>query len=483
MRYRAIGQLRTPNEFRAYLDQLKIDLPFDDQVESGIGSPLNTPYRLPDGFIIGNRFCIQPMEGWDGTKDGRPSDLTFRRWQHFGESGAKLIWGGEAVAVSMQGRANPNQLVIRKSTLPSLTKLREGLARVHHNKYGSSQDLLIGLQLTHSGRFSQPNNKNHPKPIIIYHNPELDRRVGISSAYPVITDDEIDELIERFIQAAQEAQQIGFDFVDIKHCHGYLGHELLSAVHRPGKYGGPFENRTRFLREIIKGIRYHAPGLRIGVRVSIFDMPPFEPHPETGIGRPVQILNHPDLFIFGADPENLFKTNLAEPIQFLDMLRSLDVYLLNLTAGSPYYTPHIQRPARFPPSDGYLPPEDPLVGVARQIKVCADLKKQFPDLAIVGSAYSYLQEYLANVAQYNIRHGRIDFIGLGRQVLSYPNYPTDVLLGRLPDRKKLCRTFSDCTTAPRHGLVSGCYPIDEYYRSRPEFSVLGKLRVGGSRVE
>ena len=67
------------------------------------------------------------------------------------------------------------------------------------------------------------------------------------------------------------------------------------------------------------------------------------------------------------------------------------------TAGSPYYNPHVQRPAMFPPLDGYEPPEDPLRGVARQIRATALLKRQFPRLVFVGSAYSYLQEWLPHV--------------------------------------------------------------------------------------
>ncbi len=139
-----------------------------------------------------------------------------------------------------------------------------------------------------------------------------------------------------------------------------------------------------------------------------------------------------------------------------------------MSAGSPYYNPHLQRPALFPPSDGYLPPEDPLAGVARQVRATTLLKKDFPEMVLVGSAYSYLQEWLPNVGQRVVREGGADFIGLGRMVLSYPELPADVLAGRPLQRKKICRTFSDCTTAPRKGLPSGCYPLDPFYAARPE---------------
>jgi hypothetical protein len=154
--------------------------------------------------------------------------------------------------------------------------------------------------------------------------------------------------------------------------------------------------------------------------------------------------------------------------------------LVNITAGSPYYVPHIQRPALFPPSDGYQPPEDPLVGVARQIQVVAQLKQHQPDLMFVGSGYSYLQEWLPNVAQYVVRTGMADFVGIGRLVLAYPDLPADVLAGKPLQRKRLCRTFSDCTTAPRGGLVSGCYPLDEFYKNRDEFDQLAEFKKRSS---
>jgi NADPH2 dehydrogenase len=474
MNYRRIAQLRTAEDLRAYLARGGIDLPFDETVQSGPGVPLAQPYHLKDGFTIGNRFCAQPMEGWDGTLQGEPSELTFRRWQHFGESGAKLIWGGEAVAVRFDGRANPNQLLISPATLPALAALRERLVAAHQAKFGAINDLLIGLQLTHSGRFARPNPGGRLEPLIAYHHPYLDRKFGLPADYPLISDGEIERLIERFAGAACLAQSAGFDFVDVKHCHGYLGHELLSAYTRPGPFGGSFENRTRFLREVVAGVRASAPV----VRLSAFDSLPFEPDPEEGVGRPVDRGASPSR-PFGADPGNPLRPQLDEADRLLGLLEQLGIELVNLTAGSPYYNPHIQRPAYFPPSDGYQPPEDPLAGVARQIAATAALKAAHPGLLIVGSAYSYLQEWLAAVAQYNLRHGRVDFVGLGRMLLSYPEYPADVLAGRTPDRKRLCRTFSDCTTAPRQGLVSGCYPLDPFYKTGPGARQLARFKHAG----
>jgi 2,4-dienoyl-CoA reductase-like NADH-dependent reductase (Old Yellow Enzyme family) len=182
------------------------------------------------------------------------------------------------------------------------------------------------------------------------------------------------------------------------------------------------------------------------------------------------------LYWFGADGSDPLQVDLTEPRQFLALLRDLGIELVNLSAGSPYYNPHIIRPALFPPSDGYAPPEDPLAGVVRHIQAVAELKKHFPKLLMVGSAYTYLQEWLPHVAQYQVRSGRVDFVGLGRLILSYPEFPADVLAGKKIDRRRICRTLSDCTTAPRMGLVSGCYPLDPFYKQRPEAQALAATK-------
>ena len=470
MAYKRVAQLRTADDFREYTAAaLGIDLPFDEAVDvSALAQPISVY-----GWEIGNRFCILPMEGWDAAPDGHVTDLVKRRWQHFGQSGAKLIWGGEAVAVRHDGRANPNQLVIREETLDDLRELRALLVSEHAAHYTRTDDLLVGLQLTHSGRFSRPNEKKKPEPRIAYHHPILDRRLGIQGDDNLFTDEALYELIQDFIKAAVLAQAAGFDFVDVKHCHGYLGHELLTAVDRPGDFGGSFENRTRFLRLITAGIRQHAPGLHIGVRLSAFDLLPYKPG-EDRIGVP-EAVNGGYRYAFGGDGSGA-GIDLTETKAFLQLLETLDIRLVCLTAGSPYYNPHIQRPALFPPSDGYQPPEDPLVGVARQINAAAQLKRDFPNLVLVGTGYSYLQDWLPNVASYAVRTGMVDSVGLGRMVLSYPELPADVLAGVPLQRKRICRTFSDCTTAPRNGMVSGCYPLDPFYKARDEYHQLSELK-------
>ena len=472
MTFPRVATFKTAQDFQDHLRSSNIALPFDEMLQEGSQSPLGQPLQRRSG-VIGNRFCILPMEGWDGTIDGRPSDFTRRRWRNFGLSGAKLIWGGEAVAVRPDGRANPNQLLLDGSTVGDIAALRELLVQTHQQHFGKTDDLLVGLQLTHSGRFARPHGKQL-EPRVVYRHPLLDSRFGVRDDSAILTDDEIDRLIDDFVKAAKLAQDAGFTFIDVKHCHGYLGHEFLSAVDRPGRYGGSLENRTRYLRSIIAGVRAEAPGLEIGVRISVYDFLPFQPGPE-GVGMPAPnagTYRHG----FGGDGTGL-GIDLTEPRAILELLEQLGIELVCTTAGSPYYNPHLMRPAAFPPSDGYLPPEDPLVGVARQIDVTARLKAMIPKMIFVGSGYSYLQEWLPHVGQRVIRDNKADFIGLGRMVLAYPDLPADVLAGRPMARKRLCRTFSDCTTAPRNGLVSGCYPLDPFYKARPERETVNAIKA------
>ena len=478
--YPRVASFRSASSLHQHIASLGWSFPFDHEILTAPASPLARLLEIPwhsGTKRIGNRFAVQPMEGWDGEPDGRPSELTTRRWVRFGESGAKLIWGGEAVAVLPEARANPNQLLLNRHTASSLAALRKKLVEAHRERFGSVDGLLVGLQLTHSGRFSHPREKFHLEPVIAYHHPVLEAQFGLAGAAAAastpVTDAEVGGIVEAFAEAARLAAEIGFDFVDLKHCHGYLGHEFLSAFHRPGAYGGSFENRTRFLREMVAAVRAAAPSIEIGVRVSAYDSVPFVTDPASGAGVPAEHAKlAPYTWGFGVDPDDPRRPDLTETRRFLALVESLGVRLINISAGTPYYSAHLQRPALFPPCDTYLPPEDPLAGAARLLAATRDLKTEFPGLVFVSSGWTYFQDYVPHFAQAAVRSSGTDFVGLGRMMLAYPELPADVLeKGRL-DRKRICRTFSDCTNGPRQGLVSGCYPLDPFYKARPERPVV-----------
>ncbi len=469
--YPRVASLKSAAALRSHLERSQIALQFDDTVDPS--GALAQPIQV-DAVRVGNRFCILPMEGWDGTKDGEPTDLTRKRWRNFGISGAKLMWGGEAVAIRQDGRANPNQLMLTPATQASIAGLRETLVSAHRERFGPNADgdLYLGLQLTHSGRFARPDVWDKSAPLAACPHPILDRR--FAAGVRVLTDDEIAGIVKDYAAAARLAYACGYQFVDAKACHGYLGHEMLGATTRPGKYGGPLEHRLRFMTEIIGAMRSAAPGLGVVVRVSIFDVIPHRKGVD-GVGVPEASTG--DEPGFGVMRDENMNRALDEGRALLTHLEGLGVKWICLSAGSPYYNPHITRPAFFPPLDGYEPPEDPLRGVARQIDATARLKREFPHLIFVGSAYSYLQEWLPNVGQYNVRNALTDFVGLGRVALSYPELPADVLSGKPLRRGAICRTFSDCTTGPRMGMVSGCYPLDPFYEARPEAARIRTVRV------
>jgi 2,4-dienoyl-CoA reductase-like NADH-dependent reductase (Old Yellow Enzyme family) len=472
--YVKIAQLKSVGALRDRLAELGLELTVDDAILTAAqASPLAQPIQVGT-LHCGNRWCIHPMEGWDANRDGTPSELTLRRWRHFGQSGAKLIWGGEAAAVQPDGRANPNQTLATPSNKAGLAALLDECLAAHRQAFGTTDDLVVGLQLTHSGRFSRPDGPDLA-PRIAYHHPLLDAKFDIDPANDSIvwTDDELEKLIDTFVAAAGLARDVGFQFVDIKACHGYLLHEFLSARTRPGRFGGDLAGRSRLLLAIVERVRAAYPDLTVLVRLSIFDTLPFATSRD--MGRPMEH-ELPYRYGFGVNENEPLEYDLAEGIELLRLLKKAGVPAVNISCGSPYYNPHIQRPAIFPPSDGYQPPEDPLVGVARQIQAARACKAAVPSLVMVGTGYSYLQDFVPHVAQAVVRAGWIDLVGLGRMVLSYPELPADTLARGTIERKKVCRTFSDCTTAPRNHLPSGCYPLDAFYRQRPEAEDVRRIK-------
>lgn len=471
-KYAKVAQFKSLSDFRAYLAAEKIDIPLAELPAAGKSALARAVSH--NSRTIGNRWAILPMEGWDCTAEGAPNEFTRRRWLNFARSGAKLIYGTEAAAVIHSGRSNPRQLMVAEHTADALKIMCGDMRRVHREKFGSDDDLYIGLQLTHSGRYSHPNRADLLESVTAYSHPLLDKKFN-NSAANVVSDEEVRNIIRHFVKAAVIARDAGFDFVDIKHAHGYLGHEFLTACNRSGPYGGSFENRTRFFREIAEGIRKAAPGLEISARLSIFDILPFVKGND-GVGHPMEWQgDYP--YAFGGDGTGMdMDENLVEPVKFVKMMQEYGVSMICATIGSPYYNVHMQRPAYFPVADGYQMPENPLYNVSRHLKAVSKLKKLCPEIKIVGSGYTCLQEYLPHAAEYAVANGMTDFVGIGRMVLSYPDMPDDLLNGRPLARCRICRTFGDCTNAPRHGMISGCYPLDHFYKQLPEAQKLKDIK-------
>ena len=417
-------------------------------------------------FRVGNRLAIQPMEGCDGTLEGAPDELTFRRYQRFGSGGSKWIWG-EAVAIEDEGRMNPRQLLIREKNLSAFEQMLNGCRRAHREHCETTDDFVLGIQLTHSGRYS------YQKPKIVMHDPLLDpltknvsTKKRLDASYPLVTDDELKRLEESYVTAARFAYQVGCQFVDLKQCHRYLLSELLAATNRPGEYGGSLENRTRFIRNIVLRIREDVPQLMIVSRMNAFDGIPFRKSSNSNIGEPVPY-TIPVETCFGTSYENPLEEDLKEPIQLAKWMESWGVSLINISNGNPYANPHIVRAADYPPIDGYDPPEHPLLSVLRHFRIASAIQKAVPHLPVMGSAYSWLQEFAVQAAAANISRGDVAFAGFGRATLSHPDFVNALKDDGHLNRKKICRTFSYCTnlmrtkTHPLGQYPTGCPPFDK----------------------
>jgi len=411
-------------------------------------------------FTVGNSIAIQPMEGCDGTLDGRPDELTWRRYERFAGGGAKLIWF-EATAVREDGRANTRQLWITQQNVADFARLLARLREVHRQQWGADDDVLAPIQLTHSGRYSVPRRT------IVYHNPYIDRQSGVPADDPIVTDSELERLEDDYVAAAGLALDAGFQAVDIKAVHGYLVSELLGAKTRPGRYGGPLENRLRFLRNVIGKLRAaFGARLLIAVRVNAFDGVPFFRDPATGAGRPCDF-ETPYPYGWGVDAVNPLREDLSEVLQAITWFREWGVELLNISLGSPYYNPHIGRPFEKPDEGNYEQPEHPLLGVDRHFRIAGEIQRAFPDLPIIGTGYSWLQKYAINAGAHNIAVGNTTFLGVGRGALAYPDFARDALEKGELDERRCCKTLTYCTYLMRqknHPLgqfPAGCPPFDK----------------------
>lgn len=365
----------------------------------------NTP-KCIGSMRFANRICIHPMEGADSELDGSPGPLTYRRYKRFAEGGAGLIWF-EAVAVCGEGRSNARQLYLTEENAPSFRKLLEEIR-------GISPDIKVVCQVTHSGRF----NGNVP-PALVCRNPKLDEKYAFAKLFAPIDDEYLDGVVEYYQKSVRLVKEAGFDGVDIKMCHKYLLSELLGAFTREGKYGGSYENRTRLPRDIFAAVRKFADEkFLLATRISIYD----------GIEYP---------YGFGVDKEDVRKPDYTEPVRLLRELRAMGLCLVNVTMGTPYYNPYLNKPHRSDILDGNEAAKLLLGGAAY-------IKEQCPDLAVVSTGSSFLNGDSYAVGNAMLKEGKTDFVGYGRQAIAYPAFARDLLTKQTIDAKKACVACNLC---------------------------------------
>jgi len=410
---------------------LGIDLPFQWDL-----SPLFEDISIGSNKIP-NRFAVQPMEGYDANLDGSPGELTFRRYFRFAQGGSGMVWF-EATAFLQMGRSNPRQLWLHKQSLDGFKRLVEKTRCAALEAFGAGHDIYCVLQLTHSGRYSKPEGK--PQPQVVLSNPFLDKE---RENLHIFSDEELDDLQENYVEAVRAAYQAGFDAVDLKACHGYLLNELIAAYARmDSRYGGGFDNRIRFLSEVIPKIRQEVPEIDLAVRLNAHDGLPYP-------------------YGFGVSRDESLTIDLTEPKKLIRRLIQEGCTLFNITLGIPYVHPHLSRPFNRPLFKSPLPLEHPLEGVSRFLAVTRELQRELPEIPLVGTGFSWLRQFLPYVGAAVLKRKEATFIGLGRSAIAYPDAPKDLMNRGTMNPKKVCTTCSRCSELMRMGGTAGCAVRDK----------------------
>lgn len=436
-------------ELNGKINELGLDIKLNEDL-SPLGRPVSVGTKLSH-----NAFCVLPMEGCDSGTDGTPGELTRRRYLRLSGGGYGLIWW-EACAVAEEGRANEHQLWLTPGNARAFQAL---LLEVNAASLQRNGFMPINiLQLTHSGRYSRP--KGHEaKPLILQHDPLLDPPLMIQPEAPVLSDEYLEELAQKYIASALLAKQSGFDGVDIKCCHRYLFSELLACFTRQGKYGGSLKNRISLILSIIHGIKKACgPDFIVACRFNAFDA-------------------HPYPYGFGCDKEDMWKFDPGEPVSFVKALCAAGVDLLAVSAGNPYYVyPQVTRPFDLPGEGTAVPAEHPLESMARLFKLTRTIQKAAGSIPVAGSGYSWLRQFIPYAASANLADGGCGFLGLGRSSFAYPDAPVDIMQKGGMDAGKCCISCGKCTQIMRDHGMTGCavrdsekyIPLYRKYRAEAE---------------
>ena len=431
-------------DLRKLAASLSLDVPMQEDI-SILGEILKIgPLTAP------NRLAVNPMEGADGDSEGRPGELTLRRYKRFAEGGCGIIWV-EAIAVVPEGRANPRQLWLHDKNKDAFADMVKQSRQAAKDSMGVSHNPVIVAQLTHSGRYSKPEGVSQPiipqrdpyrDAMVPQQKPEIIRGLEARDTWPIVTDDYLDGLVEHYVKAAKLAFEAGFDAVDIKACHGYLINELLACHNREGRYGGSFENRTRLLLAIIDAIKQRlGKDKTITTRLGIYDAIPYP-------------------YGWGVDKSDYTKPDLTEPKKVFALLSQRNIPMINVTIGNPYYNPHFGRPYGKPVIGGYESPEHPLAGVERMIRLTGEMQKAFEQMVLVGPGYSWLRHLMPYVGAAVLKNGMAGIIGAGRMALAYPDFAKDILIKGKLDPSKVCIACSACSQIMRDGGKIGCVVRD-----------------------
>lgn len=411
-------------EINEKVRELGAEISFDEDL-----SPLWEPKKIGEK-ITPNSMAVLPMEGCDSNTDGSPSDLVYQRYTKLAKGGFGLIWW-EANAVVEEGKANEQQMMLTASNVSKFKALLDEVNRIAMETWGHRPIHI--LQLTHSGRYSRPEG-HLSRPLVPQHDPLLDKGNEI-----IVSDEYLDSLVFRYVESAKLAAEAGFDGVDIKATHRYLVSELLASHTREGKYGGSFENRTRFLLDTIKAVKKEVGDkLIVACRFNVYDA-------------------HPYPYGFGVDKQDMWKFDEKEPVELVKMMVENGVDLLSNSGGNPYYIyPQVTRPFDISSYGIPTPDEHPLESISRLFYLTSVIQKAAGDVPVVGNGYSWLRQFMPYAGSANLKAGRCSLVGFGRMSFAYPDAPSDLKEKGYLDPNKVCITCSKCTQIMRDHGTTGC---------------------------
>lgn len=416
------------------------------------------PGSINGGLTAPNRLCVNPMEGGDADADGGPSTLTFRRYKRYAEGGAGIIWV-EATAVTEGGKGRPRQLHLNEESVESFSQLVDLIKKSSRFANVEPGGPVAVIQLTHSGRQSAP--RGRPEPVIARHSDLLEDNSNLSRDYPVISDAELGELKQDFVRAAGLAARAGFDAVDVKACHGYLLHELLTAYEsRNSRYRGEFTRRTKFLLDVLEEIKKEFPKITLASRLDLYDNIPY-----------------PDGW--GVSRDGGIEPDLTEPKRLLSTMEKSGLKMVNVAFGNGYYDPFLERPYDRSTAGGDTPQYSPLEAISTNLKLTAEIGESFPHLFKVGGGISWLREFSPYVAAAMRGGGWVDGIGLARIALANPDFANELYREGELQGDRLCVTCSCCTQMLEDYVEAGCPVYDgDMYR---ETYLKGRRRGKGSK--
>ncbi len=359
-----------------------------------------------------NRFASQPMEGNDGENGGAVSERTLERYRSL----ARGAWGitvVEAISVTSDALARNNGLVINRKNLDSFKRLVDEFKKIH------PEGILL-FQISHAGRKAGP----------------LSRKAGMyddgSEGLEILSEKRVEEIRRNIVEGVNLSAEAGADGVDFKLCHGYLGSEILRpANQRNDKWGGSYENRTRFLfssLQELKALHGHTDFI-IGSRISMYE----------GIRGGC-----------GTVAGDSVLEDLTEMKRLIAGMAEAGMDYLNVSAGIPGYTSEITRPTNqsrwF-----YL----------HHFRYCREAREVSGNMSLIGSAYTILKEESLSYGEENVKNGLMDFIGYGRQSFADPLFPAKILNG---EPVNYCTACSGCTKLMIRQVNDGCVIFDSYYR-------------------